>query len=94
MQNHLAPLALKLSIWGKKKGANNNKRQLITSAGWGHSSVVISSTTKALPSEFSPKEHTAAGTKNSDSSQSCRLQEASPGFSTVCTLLLRLLNIQ
>lgn len=41
---------------GEETGANDNKRQLITSIGWGHSTMLISCTTKALPSECQPPE--------------------------------------
>lgn len=63
---------------GEEKGENNNnKRQLIIYIGWGHSSVVISSRTKALLNESQPPEQSqgahccsrskepAANTKNS-----------------------------
>lgn len=87
---------------GEEKGENNNKRQLITKIGWGHSSVVIPSRTKVLPSESQPPEQSQGAfccsrskdllqiPKTPDSSQSCHLQEPSPGFSTVCTSLLTL----
>lgn len=84
---------------GEGKGENNNnKRQLITRIGWGHSSVVISSRTKKLSPvsprlQNSPKENFAAA----EARTCCRYQKlltapkaASLGSSSVCTSLLRL----